>query len=194
MTHEMTVLVASYGIFAVFALMTFESCGFWFPSEVIMPAGGVLAATGHLNFVEVVAAGAIGNVIGSLIAYALAAKFGRPLLLGPGRWVGISPHHLDMADGWFAKRGLLAVFIGRDLPVVRTYISFPAGLARVPLVPFTVLTLIGVIPWCIALTYVGYALGDNYTKVSEPIQLLAIGIAVVIAIGVVVWIVRGRRS
>jgi len=174
-------------------LMAAESCGIPFPSEVIMPSAGVLAATGHMNMAEAIFAGAAGNLIGSLAAFALAARFGEPLLLGPGRWIGIRAHHLEIADGWFQRWGLWAVFFGRVLPVVRTYISFPAGLARINLLWFSVLTFVGALPWCAALALVGYALGKNYDRVSGPIQYAAIVVAVLVAIVVVVWYLRGRK-
>src|SRR5207253_382546 len=146
-------LVASYGLLGVFVLMVGESCGLPLPSEVIMPTAGLLAATGHMQggLIAAIVAGALANLVGSLVAYVLAARFGEPLLLGPGRYVGIRRRHLEMADGWFRRWGLLAVFIGRVLPVIRTYISFPAGLARIDLAKFSALTLIGALPWCAAL-------------------------------------------
>ena len=186
--------VTGGGIAAVLILMAVESCGIPFPSEVIMPVAGYFAATGRLNLVAVIIAGTVGNLIGSLAAYWLARQFGRPLLLGPGRRVGISPRHLDLADNWFARYGLPAVFFGRLLPVIRTYISFPAGLARVQPFWFGVLTFAGALPWCIALALVGYQIGANYDKVAGPLGKAAIVIAVLVAIGLVAWYIRGRRA
>jgi len=193
LTATLSSLVSHYGVLAVLLLMAAESCGIPFPSEVIMPSAGVLAATGHMNLAEAILAGAAGNLLGSLVAFALAARFGEPLLLGPGRWIGIRAHHLEIADGWFQRWGLWAVFFGRVLPVVRTYISFPAGLARINLVWFSVLTFVGALPWCAALALVGYTLGKNYDRVSGPIQYAAVVIAVLVAIVVVVWYLRGRK-
>ena len=194
MTATLSSLVSHYGVLAVLLLMAAESCGIPFPSEVIMPSAGLLAATGHLNLAEAILAGTVGNLLGSLLAFALGARFGEPLLLGPGRWIGIRAHHLEIADGWFQRWGLWAVFFGRVLPVVRTYISFPAGLARINLVWFSVLTFVGALPWCAALALVGYTLGRNYERVSGPIQLAAIVVAVVVAIVVVAWYLRGRST
>jgi membrane protein DedA with SNARE-associated domain len=192
-TSFITHWVTSGGIVLVFLLMAAESCGVPFPSELIMPFAGFLAAQGHINLAGAILAGTLGNVAGSLVAYGLAARFGRPLLLGPGRFLGISESHLDLADRWFAHHGLTAVLVGRVLPVVRTYISFPAGLARVELVRFTLLTFIGALPWCIALAAGGYAIGANYDKISGPIQDVALVLAVVVVAVVVAWFVRGRR-
>ena len=196
MTAALSGFVASYGLLAVFVLMVFESCGFPFPSEVIMPTGGLLAATGHIRggIVAVILAGAVGNLVGSLIAYGLAARFGEPLLLGPGRYVGIRPHHLEMADGWFRRWGLPAVLVGRVLPVIRTYISFPAGLAKIDLRKFSLLTFVGALPWCAALALVGYVLGRNYERISGPLEKGAIAIALAVAVAVLVWYFRGRRE
>ncbi len=196
MTAALSNFIAAYGLVAVFVLMVFESCGFPFPSEVVMPTGGLLAATGHMpgGLVAVIVAGAVANLVGSLIAYAAAARFGEPLLLGPGRYIGIRRHHLELADGWFRRWGLLAVFVGRVLPVIRTYISFPAGLARIDLLKFSALTLIGALPWCAMLALVGYELGRNYDRISGPIEKGAVVLAVMVAIVVVIWYVRGRQA
>src|SRR2546428_10300054 len=196
LTAALSNLVASYGLLGVFVLMVGESCGLPLPSEVIMPTAGLLAATGHMQggLIAAIVAGALANLVGSLVAYVLAARFGEPLLLGPGRYVGIRRHHLEMADGWFRRWGLLAVFIRRVLPVIRTYISFPAGLARIDLLKFSALTLIGALPWCAMLALVGYELGRNYDRISGPIEKGAVVLAVMVAIVVVIWYVRGRQA
>ena len=193
MTAALSHLVAAYGLVAIFVLMVGESCGFPFPSEVIMPTGGLLAAAGHLNLYAAILAGALANLVGSLIAYGLAARFGEPLLLGPGRYIGIRRHHLELADGWFRRWGLWAVFIGRVLPVIRTYISFPAGLARIDPLRFSVLTFAGALPWCAFLAVIGYALGRNYDRISRPIETAAIGLAALVALVLIVWYLRGRE-
>jgi membrane protein DedA with SNARE-associated domain len=184
--------VTSGGLFIVLVLMLINSCGVPFPSEVIMPVAGVLAAAGHFSIVLVIIAGIAGNWLGALLAYALARQFGRPLLLGPGRHIGISPHHLEMADRWIDRYGLPAVFFGRMLPVIHTYISFPAGLAKMQPVWFAGLSLLGSTVWVTFLAVLGYEVGANYTKVSGPIGTAAIAIAVVVVIGVIAWYLRGR--
>ena len=194
MTSTLSGLVASYGLAGVLILMAFESCGFPFPSEVIMPTAGLLAAAGHMNLELAILAGAIGNLLGSLAAFGLAARFGEPLLLGPGRWVGIRAHHLELADGRFRRWGLWAVLIGRVLPVVRTYISFPAGLARIELGRFSLLTFVGALPWCAALALAGYTLGKNYDRISGPIEKGAIVVALLVVVVVVIWYWRGRST
>ena len=193
MTAAVTNFIFTYGLVAVFILMVAESCGLPFPSEVIMPTAGLLAAAGHMSLAAAIVVGAFANLVGSLIAYGLAARFGEPLLLGPGRYVGIRRHHLELADGWFQRWGLWAVFIGRVLPVIRTYISFPAGLARIDLGKFAVLTFAGALPWCAALALVGYELGRNYDRISGTLQKAAIVIALLVVVVVIVWYVRGRE-
>ena len=193
MTTAVSNFIAAYGLLAVFVLMVAESCGLPFPSEVIMPTSGLLAASGHMNLVAAIIAGTAANLVGSLIAYGLAARFGEPLLLGPGRYVGIRRHHLEIADAWFKRWGLAAVLIGRVLPVVRTYISFPAGLARVDLARFSILTFVGALPWCAALALVGYELGKNYDRISGPVEKAAIVSALLVVLVVIVWYWRGRE-
>jgi membrane protein DedA with SNARE-associated domain len=192
-SSAITTFVQNNGILAVLVLMTVESCGIPFPSEVIMPFAGYLASQGHVSLAGAIFAGAAGNLIGSLIAYWLAAQWGTPVLLGPGRWLGISKRHIELADRWFQKHGLAAVLIGRVVPVVRTYVSFPAGLARVDLLKFSVLTFFGALPWCAALAGAGYAVGANYDKISKPIEIAAVVIAVIVIGLLAAWIVRGRR-
>ena len=188
----MTTFVTNHGILAVFVLMLAESCGIPFPSEVTLPLAGYLAHAGHISLAGAIAAGVVGNLVGSLIAWWLAAAYGEPLLLGPGRFIGIRRSHVELADRWFQRHGLLAVFVGRLLPVVRTYISFPAGLARINLPRFAVLTFAGALPWCAALAIVGYELGRNYDRISAPIEKGAIVIALLVVVAVVVWYMRGR--
>ncbi|MGI8847680.1 MAG: DedA family protein [Candidatus Dormibacteria bacterium] len=185
--------VMSGGIAIVFLLMAAESCGIPFPSEVIMPAAGIFAAQGQLNFFAAVVAGAAGNLAGSLIAYVVARRYGEPVLLGPGRRIGIRPSHVEMADGWFRRFGLAAVFFGRLLPVIRTYISFPAGLAKVEPLRFSVLTFAGALPWCFLLTWLGAQVGANLDSIAGPIEKLAVVLAVLVAAVIVAWFIRGRR-
>ncbi|HEV7678262.1 MAG TPA: DedA family protein [Candidatus Dormibacteraeota bacterium] len=194
MTSAVTNFVQNHGILAVFILMAAESCGIPFPSELIMPFAGFMASQGHISLTGAIFAGAFGNLVGSLIAYWLAAQFGTALLLGPGRWIGISRSHIELADRWFKRHGLLAVLVGRVLPVIRTYISFPAGLARVDPLRFSVLTFVGALPWCAALAAGGYAIGASYDNIVGPITKAAIVIAVLVVIGLVVWFMRGRRT
>ena len=185
--------VGSYGLIAILLLMIVQCVGVPFPSEVIMPVAGYLASTGSLNIVAVIAVGVAGNLIGSLIAYGLAAWLGEPVLLGPGRYIGIRRDHVEIADRWFQRHGTGAVFWGRFLPVIRTYISFPAGLARIRLDTFTVMTFLGTLPWAAALAIAGYEGGRNWNRVAGPIGIAGLVLAVVLVVVVIGWFVRGRR-
>jgi len=185
--------VQAGGLIAVLLLMAAESCGIPFPSEVIMPAAGFFAAQGRISLLGAVIAGAAGNLLGSIIAYVVARRYGAPILLGPGRRVGIRASHVEIADGWFRRYGAAAVFFGRLLPVVRTYISFPAGMAQVEPLRFAALTFAGALPWCLALAWLGNQVGANWESISGPIEKAAIAIAVIVAGIVIAWFVRGRR-
>jgi membrane protein DedA with SNARE-associated domain len=197
MTSTVVNFVTDHGFIAVLFLMALESCGIPVPSELIMPvagavAAGALGAATHTGLVPAIFAGALGNLIGSLVAYWLALRFGEALLLGPGRYVGISRSHVELADRWFQRHGLLTVFVGRMLPVIRTYVSFPAGMARVEPLRFSVLTFAGALPWCAALAVAGYEVGANYDRISGPIEKAAIGVAVLVVAGLVAWFIWGR--
>jgi membrane protein DedA with SNARE-associated domain len=194
MTASLTNLVATYGLIAIFITMAGESAGLPISSEIVVPLGGALASQGKLNFVLVVLVSSVANLAGSLIAFYLTRRFGEKVVLSRfGRWLGLSRGHLRLAHRFFGRFGLWAVFVGRLLPIVRTYISFPAGLAKIGYVRFTLATLAGAIPWNLALAYAGYKLGQHYEEVAVTLSPFAIPIAigVVILLAVAWWI--GRR-
>ena len=144
--------------------MAIESACIPLPSEIIMPFSGYLVATGQMNLWLVGIAGAFGCVVGSLVAYWVGMYGGRPLIEKYGRYVLLSPHDLDIADRWFAKRGEVIVFGSRLLPGIRTFIAFPAGVARMNLKRFVIYTFAGSLPWCLGLAYVGQLLGEKWNK------------------------------
>jgi len=174
--------------------MTLESALIPIPSEVTMPVGGLLAAEGKLSFIAVGVIGAVANLVGSLLAYWLGRAGGRSFLMKHGRLVLIKPHDIERADVWFERHGDSAVFFSRLLPVVRTFISLPAGVARVPLVRFSVLTFAGCLPWSFALAGAGYVLGDNWEHILPYTEPVAYAVAGLIAVVMVVWIVKRIRS
>lgn len=180
LTSIATGLINTLGHWGVFIGMVLESACIPLPSEVIMLFGGFLAAQGILNFWGVVWAGVLGNVVGSVIAFWIGANKGRPFLQKYGKYVLFNNGHLDKADRWFSRYGEWAVFFGRILPVIRTFISLPAGIARMKFLKFLVFTLIGCIPWNIALTFLGLKLGQNWQSV-EP-YFRPISYAIIIAI------------
>jgi membrane protein DedA with SNARE-associated domain len=164
-----TALIDALGYFGIFLGMAIESINIPLPSEVLMTFSGALAAKGEFAFWVVVLVGALGNVVGSVGNYYLAAYGGRPLFEKYGKYVLVHHKDLELADRWFAKYGLATVFFSRMVPLVRTFISFPAGVARVPIMPFILLTFAGSLIWCTFLTYLGFYFGDNYEQHIRPI-------------------------
>lgn len=181
------------GYTGVFILMLIESCGIPMPSEVIMPFSGFLVATGEFNFWAVVILGTLGNLAGSILAYYIGHKGGRPLIEKYGKYVLISRHDLDIGDKWFTKRGELAVFVGRLLPVVRTFISFPAGIAKMDFKKFCFYTFLGALPWCILFTWLGVKMENNWELIREKLHNFDMTIAVLIVVAIVWYIWRHFR-
>jgi membrane protein DedA with SNARE-associated domain len=159
-------VIATLGYPGVAMLMALESACIPLPSEVIMPFAGYLVSTGHFNLMLVATVGAIGCNLGSEIAYAVGRRGGRPLIRRWGRYVLLDEHDLDLAERFFSRLGGPAVLVARLLPVVRTFIAFPAGMAGMPRLRFHLYTFIGSWPWCFGLAYVGYALGERWN--SDP--------------------------
>src|SRR5467141_4622695 len=157
-------VISSTGYFGVLLLMAIESACIPLPSEVIMPFSGYLVYTGQFNLWIVTLAGAVGCVLGSLVAYWVGMYGGRPVIEKYGRYVLISHHDLDLADRWFGRYGEAIIFSSRLLPVIRTFIAFPAGVARMNLTRFVIYTFAGSLPWCLGLAYVGQKLGEQWDK------------------------------
>ncbi len=162
-------VISSSGYAGIALLMAIESACIPLPSEIIMPFAGYLVSTGRfgggdtwVGLIWVATAGAIGCNLGSVVAYWVGAIGGRPLVLRYGKYLLLSPHDVDRIDAFFSKYGSITVLIGRLLPVVRTVIAFPAGVARMPQLRFHVYTFVGSWPWCFALAYVGKQLGDRW--------------------------------
>lgn len=177
------------GYAGIFFLMLVESCGILMPSEVIMPFSGFLVADGKMTLWAITVAGTIGNLVGSLLAYWIAYKGGRPLIEKYGKYILISKHDLDLADRWFKNYGDWTVFFGRLLPVVRTYISFPAGIAKMDIKRFSIYTTLGALPWTLLFGWLGVKMGSNWELIREKLHNfdMAIGIAVVAFIALYIW-------
>jgi membrane protein DedA with SNARE-associated domain len=192
--------IATYGYLAIFLLMVAESACIPVPSELIMTFGGALAAGAvpgtRLNLIAVIIAGVAGNVVGSYIAWAVGRYGGQPALRRWGSRFWLREHDLDRANLWFARYGARAVLIGRLLPVVRTFISLPAGIAGMEPVRFGIYTTIGCIPWTAALAYAGYAVGANWQSIVNgfhgPTYIIAA--VVVIALAVAIWRYSRQRK
>lgn len=185
--------IGSYGLWAVFFLMLLESACIPIPSEAIMLYGGFLVSTGQQSFVPIVIAGVLGNLIGSLIAYWVGSAKGREWALEI-RWLHITPKRLETAERWFARRGDMAVLIARVLPIVRTFISLPAGIARMPIWRFITFTVIGCIPWVILLTLAGEAVGANWKSLEHHLHIFDYVIVLAVIGGIAWWVMRKART
>ena len=205
MEHFITQFILRHGYEAVFVLMVLESACSPIPSEVTMLFGGALANATfvsssfvgggqHLNFVLVGLVGAVANLIGSWIAYAVGRAGGRPLIERWGRYVLLRPHELDRAGAWFAEHGQAAVFVSRLLPVVRTFISLPAGVAEMPVGRFSIYTFAGSLPWTFALAGVGYAVGSRWNTVERYFRPVSIAFAVALVAAIAWWVVKRARA
>jgi membrane protein DedA with SNARE-associated domain len=181
-------LIAVTGYGGITILMAIESACIPLPSELIMPFAGYLVYTGAMKLLWVATAGAIGCNIGSLIAYEIGSYGGRPLVEKYGRWLLLSKHELEWADRFFSKWGYLAVFFGRLLPVVRTFIALPAGVSRMPRGRFHLYTFLGSWPWCLALAWFGMKLGENWRGIGKYFHQFDAVIGVLILAGII-WFV-----
>jgi membrane protein DedA with SNARE-associated domain len=159
-------VISAGGYLGVVLLMAIESACIPLPSEVVMPFAGYLVYTGRFDLLAAATAGAIGCNLGSTVAYYVAAYGGRPVIERWGRYVLIRTHDLDRAERLFDRFGSVMVFVGRLLPVIRTFIAFPAGLARMRMLPFQIYTFVGSWIWCLVLAYIGFILGDRWN--SDP--------------------------
>lgn len=188
--------INSIGYWGILLGMILESACIPIPSEVIMPFGGYLVLTGHLNILGVILIGTLGNILGSLIAYAIGYWGGKRFINRFGKYVFLSKRHLDSAEKWFDKRGEITVFVSRILPAIRTFISLPAGIARMNLVKFLTYTAIGSLIWSVILTYVGYALGKNWKNIQNilhPITYLVVVIVLVILVFLIVKVIKSKK-
>lgn len=178
-----------FGYWGVALGMALESACIPLPSEIVLPFGGFLAATGEITFLEAVMAGQLGGLFGSVVAYVAGRYGGRGLLERYGKYVLISAHEIAVADRWFATRGEMTVFLARLLPGIRTFISLPAGIAGMDFGRFLFYSFLGMLPWSFAFTWAGYKLGQNWTQVREYLHkfdLVIIGVLVA-AVAWFIW-------
>jgi len=193
-------VISATGYWGVALLMAIESACVPLPSELIMPFAGYLVSTGQFDLYAAATAGAIGCNLGSVVAYEAGKRGGRPFVERWGRFLLIGADELDAADRFFARWGPAAVLVGRLLPVIRTFIAFPAGMARMRLLPFHIYTFVGSWPFCFGLAWVGMTLGDKWN--SDPRLKAAfhradavIGVVLVAVAGLYIWHrIRGIRK
>jgi membrane protein DedA with SNARE-associated domain len=181
--------ISRFGYGGILFTMAIESACIPLPSEIIMPFSGYLVTTGEFTMLGVTLAGAVGNVVGSVAAYYAGVWGGRPFVERYGAYVLVSHRDLDMADRWFQKYGEAAVFFSRMLPVVRTFISLPAGIARMNFPRFVLFTFVGALPWCWLLAYVGVKMGERWEDLRVYFHQfdIVIGLALAAALAFFVW-------
>jgi len=188
--------ISMLGYSGVVLLMAIESACIPLPSEIIMPFSGYLVSKGEMNLWLVGLAGAVGCVLGSMVAYWVGMYGGRPLIEKYGRYILVSHHDLDLADRWFRKYGEIIVFASRLLPAIRTFIAFPAGVARMNIAKFIIYTFAGSLPWCLGLAYVGQKLGEQWDKdprLKELFHRFDFVIGILLVLGAAWWIWRHVR-
>jgi len=208
-THTLTTLIGDHGLYAVFGLMVVDAV-LPIGSELIMIYAGALAAGAFAGqhivlfgwridshfwaFLVMSLAGVAGNTLGSVVGWAIGLYGGRPLIERRGRWLHLGPENLGRAERWFDRHGDWAVFLGRVTPVVRSFVSIPAGLARMPLGRFTVLTALGCVPWCFGLAGAGWALGSSYERLHRDFRYVDILVVAALVLLALAWLVRRRRT
>ncbi|MGH9303707.1 MAG: DedA family protein [Acidimicrobiales bacterium] len=199
MTHFLTTEISRHGYLAVFVLMILESACIPIPSEAIMLFGGALAggllasAHPHVSLVGVTLAGTFGNLVGALVSYGVGRAGGRPLLDHYGKYLLIRTKHLDRAEAFFNRRGAIAVLVARVVPVVRTFISLPAGVAEMPIGRFALYTLAGSLAWTFGLAAAGDALAAQWHSVADDFAPVSIAVAVLAVAAIAVAVVRSAR-
>ena len=209
LTTLITNLYLATGLLGIVIAMAIESCCIPLPSEIVMPIAGILLSQGTvqkhlpgtspsfplwLNLLLIAFSGSIGCLIGSIAAYGIGYAGGRPLMLKYGRYVLISQHDADLADRFFLRWGSATAFFSRLLPVVRTYISLPAGITKMPFAKFCMYTFLGSFPWCVLLAYVGTVLGNNLDKLSPIFHSLDVVILVLVVLLAVLYVWRHIRN
>ena len=187
-------VVASWGYIGVAAMMAIESANIPLPSEAIMPTAGILVQQGKMNIHLAALAGAIGCLIGSIPSYFLGLYGGRPFLEKFGRWFLLKNHDLELADKWVDRFGDMTFFVCRMLPVVRTFISFPAGVLRAHFGIFCAFTFVGSLAWCYFLTWVGIKFGENMEVFSKIWHQFDLAIVAVVGAGFAYYLYRHLKS
>jgi len=185
--------IGNHGFPAVLGLMTLESACIPVPSEVIQLFAGYLVSLHRMSLFAAVSAGVLGNLIGSWIAWSVGYYGGRPFIERWGRYIHVTPARLERSERWFDQHGELAVLIGRCVPVIRTFISLPAGVARMPFWRFSLFTLIGCVPWVLGLTLLGVQVGPSWERWRHRLEYLDYIVVAAIVIGIVYLVIRARR-
>lgn len=195
LTEWLVNTIGQMGYTGIISLMFLESSFFPFPSEVVMPPAGYLAWKGEMSLSLVILSGIAGSILGALFNYWIAVKLGRPFLLRYGKYFFISPESIQKADDFFKKHGHISTLVGRLLPVIRQYISLPAGIARMPMKTFMLFTTIGAGSWVFVLTFAGYLLGEHQELLKEYLHVITLGcVAAAFIIGGAYYVFIKRRK
>ena len=197
LTQWLVDTIGKMGYTGIISLMFLESSFFPFPSEVVMPPAGYLAWKGEMSLTLVLLSGIFGSILGALFNYWIAVKFGRPFFLKYGKYFFISKESIDKADKFFQKHGHISTLVGRLLPVIRQYISLPAGISRMPLKTFTIFTTIGAGLWVIVLTFAGYFLGEHQELLKDYLHIISIScvaLALIISVGYYLIMRKNKKS
>lgn len=187
-------VISTLGLPGIAMLMAIESACIPLPSEVIMPFSGFLVSQGRFSLLAVSLAGTVGCLIGSIPAYYLGKYGGRPIIEKYGKYVLIRSKDLEMADRWFTDYGEATIFFARLLPVIRTFIAFPAGVSSMNMTKFSIYTLLGSFPWCLGLAYIGFKLGENWQEVKVYFHRFDMVIGATLLLGVIYYIYRHVKS
>ena len=190
MTSFLIELISNYGYLGMFIGMILEAIIIVIPSEFILATGGILAANKIFSFFGAFLIGLLGSVFCAIIIYAMGYFGGRPFIEKYGKYFFMKKDDIDKADNWFNKYGLLAAFIGRNFPIIRTFISLPLGMARVNFFKFILYTTLGSIPWTFAFVYVGYALGNNWTILLNYTSKLKLPIIILIIVLLISYLIK----
>lgn len=191
-------IITFLGYWGIGGGMLLESACIPLPSEIVLPLGGLMIANKTATLLWVNVAAAVGSMIGSLTAYTVGSRGGRHFILKYGKYFFVSEKHFYKAENTFNKYGVAAVFFGRLLPVIRTFISLPAGIARMDLKKFITFSLIGMLPWNFLLIFLGYKLGQNFKQIVDPLykrfEYVVIGAIVLIILFFVIKALLGKKK
>ncbi|WP_027718861.1 DedA family protein [Desulfovirgula thermocuniculi] len=194
LVQRLVAFIADLGYWGIAIGMALESANIPLPSEVILPFGGYLASTGRLSFFWAAMAGTLGGTVGSIVSYFIGLWGGRPFLLRYGRYLGINRHHLELAERWFYRYGEATVFFTRLLPVVRTFISLPAGMSAMNFPRFVLYTFLGSLPWSFFLTYLGFKMGQHWEDLRFWFHRFDLLLVLLVAAALALYAWRKIRS
>jgi membrane protein DedA with SNARE-associated domain len=189
--------LSSLGHLGIFILMSLESACIPIPSEITLPLAGYMVSVHKATLLSMTIVSTLGCLFGSLVAYVVGYFGGRPFIVKYGKYILISEKDLIKADNFFEKRGQATIFISRMLPVIRTFISFPAGVSRMNVVKFTILSVLGSLPWCFLFIFLGKKFGENYSNVEnyfKNLNNIVLVVVIAIIVSFVLWKVREMRK